>query len=181
MNEQYNQLLCRCALHDYKAFQQLYNLTSAKLFAIAKRILSNDELAEDALQEAMIKVWHNSDKYQPDRSNAMTWMARIVRNQSLDILRSRTRINNKLDASIEVESLNSLLSGNFVADHDPSLSISVQTCIDKIQQQQKLCINMIFLMGHTYKEVGNALDKPIGTVKGWVHRGLKELRKCLDH
>lgn len=181
MNEQCNQLLSRCALRDYDAFRQLYVLASPKLFAVARRILNNDRaLAEEALQEAMIKVWRNSTAYRPDLSNAMTWMTRIVRNQSLDLLRSRIRFDNHLDRNADASSLDQLLSFEANKEHDPSLSISIQICMETILKQHKRCISMIYLTGCTYKEVAEALDKPIGTVKGWVHRGLEGLKKCLE-
>lgn len=181
MNEECNQLLCKCALKDYKAFQQLYNLASPKLFAVSKRILNNNnELAEEALQEAMIKIWHKSDVYRPDLSNAMTWMTRIVRNQSLDLLRSQIRLNTHFDIYAEVDALNQLISVDVNLEHDSSLTISLQACMETIQKQHKQCISMIYLMGCTYKEVAEVLGRPIGTVKGWVHRGMEDLKKCLQ-
>lgn len=180
MNERYNELLCRCALQDYEAFQQLYNLTSPRLFTVARRILNNNEQAEEVLQEAMIKIWRKSNSYRPDLSNAMTWMTRIVRNQTLDYLRSQVRINNHIDTNIEIESLNQLLFASPESQNDPLLTASIQTCMDTIQQQHKQSISMIYFMGLTYKEVARSLDRPIGTIKGWVHRGLEGLKKCLD-
>jgi RNA polymerase sigma-70 factor, ECF subfamily len=182
MNEKCNYLLSRCALKDYESFKQLYNLASPKLFAVAMRILSKKELSEEVLQEAMIKIWNKASSYRPDLSNAMTWMTRIVRNQALDYLRSQKRMHATIDPNVEWESLEQLLNGDdSEEDHnDPILKRAMQKCLDSIQAQQKQCISMIYFFGNTYKEIATTLDKPIGTVKVWVHRGLEDLRKCLD-
>lgn len=181
MNNRCNELLSRCALQDYESFQQLYKLSSPRLFAVAKHILNNNEQAEEVLQEAMIKIWRKSNSYRPDLSNAMTWMTRIVRNQTLDYLRSQVRVNTHIDTNIDVETLNQLLFASPESKNDPLLTASIQACMDTIQQQHKQSISLIYFMGLTYKEVAKSLDRPIGTIKGWVHRGLEGLKLCLDH
>src|SRR3546814_15853808 len=82
-----SQLLARCSLGDQAAFAGLYEATSAKLFGVALRILRREAWAEEALQEAYVKIWRHAESYNPARGRPMTWMINVVRNQALDLLR----------------------------------------------------------------------------------------------
>src|SRR3546814_9855681 len=82
-----SQLLARCSLGDQAAFAGLYEATSAKLFGVALRILRREAWAEEALQEAYVKIWRHAESYNPERGRPMTWMINVVRNQALDLLR----------------------------------------------------------------------------------------------
>lgn len=82
------QLISRCALKGQDTFKALYQLTSAKLFGVALRILKQEARAEEALQESCLKIWRNAADYSSQRGRPMTWLISIVRNQSLDMLRA---------------------------------------------------------------------------------------------
>ena len=85
--DQLNELLLRSAHRDAEAFSQLYRLASPRLYALCKRLMRDDELAEDVLQEGFVKIWNNAGAFVAGRGSAMTWMTTIVRNQALDKLR----------------------------------------------------------------------------------------------
>jgi RNA polymerase sigma-70 factor (ECF subfamily) len=80
-------LLAACAQGDRAAFEQLYRQTSAKLFGVALRIVRQEDLAEDVLQDCYIRIWNRAGDYREGLAAPMTWMASIVRNRSLDWLR----------------------------------------------------------------------------------------------
>src|SRR3546814_7145609 len=69
-----SQLLARCSLGDQAAFAGLYEATSAKLFGVALRILRREAWAEEAQQEAYVKIWRHAESYNPARGRPMTWM-----------------------------------------------------------------------------------------------------------
>jgi len=79
-------LLARCALGDQGAFTRLYEETSGKLYGVAMHIL-RDSRAEEVMQDAYVRIWHRAADYRPDKGSAMAWMASIVRNRALDLLR----------------------------------------------------------------------------------------------
>jgi hypothetical protein len=65
-NRQLQALLAACVLRDRRAFAQLYELTSAKLYGVVLRILNREDWAQDCLQETYIKVWNKAEHYRPD-------------------------------------------------------------------------------------------------------------------
>ena len=82
-------LMARVALGDQAAFAELYRQSSSHLYGVAVRILKDGGLAEEILQEAFVSVWHHAGSYEAAKSQPSTWLAAIVRNRSLDLLRKR--------------------------------------------------------------------------------------------
>ena len=80
-------LLSATAQGDKQAFTNLYNTTSGQLFAVSLKMLGRRELAEEVLQEAYVKIWHNAAEYQHGKGAVLTWMISIVRYRALDMLR----------------------------------------------------------------------------------------------
>ena len=170
--------LQRVANGDRAAFERVYNATSAKLFGIVYRILRGREAAEDILQDVYVKIWQQAGRFIPERASPITWMATIARNRALDEVRRR-----QLD-----------ISGNddeFMTAADPSLSPETRTeineeyrrferCLDELDTQRGDVVKQAYLDGFSRQELAERFGQPIGTIKTWLHRGLKQLRDCLE-
>tara|TARA_B110000211_G_scaffold161031_1_gene182126 strand:+ start:7856 stop:8296 length:441 start_codon:yes stop_codon:yes gene_type:complete len=87
INTELEPLLAQIANQHEPSLKRLYQLTNANLFALALRILQQRDLAEDCLQLAFVKVWHNSQQFNATKAKPITWLNAIVRNQALDLLR----------------------------------------------------------------------------------------------
>jgi RNA polymerase sigma-70 factor (ECF subfamily) len=174
--------LAAAALHDKHAFQQLYQACSSKLFGFAVRILGKHELAEEAVQDAFVSIWHSAAAYQPHLAAPMTWMATIVRNKALDILR-RTDDTVELDmdefdsdmmhAREPQSSASDLLE---LSDHARALA----QCMAGLEGSHRQAIGMAYLHDLSHSEVAQRLSLPIGTVKTWIRRGLERLKLCMN-
>ena len=84
-------LLHACAQGRQAAFQELYREVSPQLFAVLVRILKRRDLAEEALQDALLSVWRNAGSYAAGKGAPMTWMVSICRYRALDMLRREKR------------------------------------------------------------------------------------------
>src|SRR4051794_36315097 len=91
--QQLAKLLEATARGDRAAFESLYGLTSSRLLGSGVRLLRRRELAEDALQEVFVKVWHRAGDYQTERGSVMCWLHTIMRNEAFDRLRSRKPVS----------------------------------------------------------------------------------------
>lgn len=173
-------LLAAVALQDRKAFRALYDATSAKLFGVALRVLRKDELAEDAVQDAFVAIWHAASGYQPHLAAPLTWMVTIVRNKALDILR-RARAGG---AGVQVElddadGLADTAAGPYELAQASRDALALADCMDTLAGRQRQAIGMAYLHDLSHSEVAGRLGLPIGTVKTWIRRGLDRLRECL--
>ncbi|MEE9277201.1 MAG: sigma-70 family RNA polymerase sigma factor, partial [Dehalococcoidia bacterium] len=83
-------LLRRIADGDDDALRELYRAYARLAFTLAYRILGHEDRAEDAVQEAFLRVWRNADRFDRSKGAFTTWFGRIVRNLCIDMLRRRT-------------------------------------------------------------------------------------------
>src|SRR6266852_1462692 len=90
-------LIAAVAKGDEAAFERLYVATRAKLFGVVLRILRRQDLAEEVIQEAYVKIWNNAGQFNPALASPITWMVSIARNRAIDVVRKRT------ETSIEEE------------------------------------------------------------------------------
>lgn len=169
-------LLSATAQGNKQAFAKLYNATSAKLFAISLKMLSNRAHAEEALQDAFVKIWHNASDYQVTKGTVISWMISIVRYRSLDSLRyHKVRKEQSLadDSAISDDLTDSPLAIDY---EDKSKLVD---CIEQLDEQQKQAIHLAYYKGLTHSELVDHIDTPLGTVKSWIRRGLQQLQRCL--
>src|SRR5262245_12329486 len=84
-------LLQACASGDQTALHSLYIGTAPQLFGLALRILRSRELAEEIVQDSFLLVWRHAHAFNPARGSAMAWLASVVRNRCMDVMRQRGR------------------------------------------------------------------------------------------
>lgn len=174
--------LLGAARRDARAFQALYAATSPKLFGFALRILRKHELAEEALQDAFVSIWHAAGTYQASLAAPMTWMAAIVRDKALDILR-RAGSAPDIDAArfdAEVMShMDDTGAGPAQALQASSEARALAHCMAALERAQRQAIGLAFFHDLSHGEVAQQLALPTGTVKTWIRRGLAKLKTCL--
>ncbi len=171
--------LGRAGQGDRIAFRAVYEATSAKLFGVTLRILSDRQLAEDVLQDTYLTVWRKAGSFDPSRASPITWLVTIARNRAIDRLRSggAARRSTPIDEAFEV------------ADDGPSPAQSLEVgddvrrlndCLDQLDGRTGGAIRTAFIEGVTYDTLATRENVPLGTMKSWIRRGLLRLRACLD-
>jgi RNA polymerase sigma-70 factor (ECF subfamily) len=175
-------LLAAVALRDGAAFRRLYDATSAKLFGFALRILKKEELAQEALQDGFVAIWHAASLYQPHLAAPLTWMATIVRNKALDLYRRRPHEIEldaaQLDQDI-VQAVPDPRAGPQDAAELSSDAVALARCMAALEGLHRQAIGLAYYHDLSHSEIAGQLQLPIGTVKTWIRRGLEKLRHCL--
>ena len=171
-------MLVATGREDRPAFQNLYRLTSAKLFGICLRICGERQAAEDVLQEVYISIWRRAGGYEPGRASPISWLATIARNRAIDWRRAKgVRPTSAISEASEIPSADpSAVDQLLLAEEDRKLHL----CLDSLDASQRDAIRTAFFDGLTYAELAERRDVPLGTMKSWVRRGLIRLRDCLD-
>ncbi|WP_187424872.1 RNA polymerase sigma factor [Marinomonas sp. IMCC 4694] len=172
-HRQVKALMYRIQQQDSLALSMLYQLTSAKLFGLIYRIVKEEAEAEDVLQEVFLKIWLNASKFS-GKGSAWAWLCVMSRNSSLDRWR---KIQQHPHISTEDSSdlLDLLVEENDLSDH-----IAMNRCLYSLKEQARNCILKSYLYGHSHSDLAKAMSVPLGTMKAWVRRGLKELKECLE-
>ncbi len=171
--------LGRAGQGDRIAFRAVYEATSAKLFGVTLRILSDRQLAEDVLQDTYLTVWRKAGSFDPSRASPITWLVTIARNRAIDRLRSGgpARRATSIDEAFDI------------ADDGPSPARSLEAgddvrrlndCLEQLDDRTGGAIRTAFIEGVTYDTLATRENVPLGTMKSWIRRGLLRLRACLD-
>lgn len=172
-------LLSSSALGDKQAFEELYNLSSPKLYAVCLKIMGRKDLAEEALQDAFINIWHHAQNYRPDKAAVMTWMVTIVRNKCFDMLRDRPQeLDLKEDVFYEQWASDDL--GPFEKTAEKSEVRALLSCMKTLSPTQRQAIVLSYFHGMAHEQLAMHLAQPLGSIKTWVRRGLIALKSCLS-
>ncbi|HMJ93408.1 MAG TPA: sigma-70 family RNA polymerase sigma factor [Allosphingosinicella sp.] len=150
---------------DRSALKHLYDRFGARLYGMAHRILRDQALAEDALQEAFVKIWRNAGKFDPERGSATGWVAIIVRRAAFD-LRPRDLVLEPSDIPAEQPEMEMLHPG-------------LARALDSLPETHRKALLLMYVYGLTHSELAAAMGAPLGTVKSWVRRGAAALKEAL--
>ncbi len=153
-----NELLAKSPI----GVQALYDKYANALFGVLVKMINNQELAEDLLQQAFIKIWYSFDTYNASKGRLFTWMIAITKNLARDCLRSKSY---NQDLTTEPLAFNS----DYVERHNSVTfntdTIGIKMWVDKLKPEHKDIVNLIYYQGYTQKEVAEELKIPLGTVK----------------
>lgn len=161
---------------DRKAFSQLYDNYSSALYGVVFRVVQEEEMAQDVLQEVFLKIWENIAGYDASKGRLFTWMLNIARNASIDKTRS---------AEFKKVAKNQPLEDTFrkVERRNPVENkiefIGIRGLVDKLKPEHKSIVDLIYLQGYTQSEVAEELNIPLGTVKTRVKLAINHLRELI--
>lgn len=165
-------LVARLRARDTSAMEMLYDMYSANLYGIVLQIVKIEETAEDVLQEALVKIWHSFDKYDPAKGRLFTWMLNICRNQAIDTIRSKQhRVNSK------TEDFSPNVRSGFSAEEFKPEHIDVRDMIENLSPEQKQVIDLMYFEGLSQSEIADSYNIPLGTVKTRARSAVKLLSK----
>lgn len=153
-----------------------YQLTALKdrLFRFARRIVGDAALAEDVVQEVVIKVWKGREETQPD--NLEAYCLRLTKNLSIDKTRSKHYQSSTLEGPVEVPHYQHT---PYEQTEQNDLLQHVERLMKGLPQKQQLVLQLRDVEGLTYREIGQALDLSDSDVKVTLYRARKVLRQQL--
>ena len=175
-------LLAAIAAGDRAAFRQLYGRHSGALFALALRLVGDRGAAEEALQDAFVKIWRHATDYDARLSRPFTWAVTILRRICIDHLRRQGRRPGVLPlpeddaAPVEFSTGENIRRAAEVKETTERLRATLAT----IAPPQRDALELALFSTLTHAEIAARLAQPAGTVKTWIRRGLLELRATLN-
>ncbi len=154
------------------AISTLYDNYAPVLFTIITKIVADNQMAEEALQNVFIKVWFNIESYNSTKGSLFTWLINISRNEAIDVLRSKRYKHYFANRSLE--SADMLFSNNTLVSRLDD--IGFQKLLGQLEPSEKTVIELIYYRGYTCVEIAEILHIPLGTVKTKMQRAYKKLR-----
>jgi len=169
-------ILHRIAAGDKTAVQDCLKKYGGLVWALARRMLSNQDDAEDAVQEIFIDVWRNAARYDEAQSSETTFVAMIARRRLIDRLRKSGRRPN-------INSLEDLVQEpSKRGDLEMQVSMEAKEAakeMENLRPEQRQVLQLSIFQGLSHQEIANLTQMPIGTVKTHARRGLLQIREAL--
>ena len=169
-------LVALAARSEQSALAELYDRFGRPAYGLALRILRDESLAEDAVQEAFLTLWRTAARFVPERGKASTWILTLVHRRAVDLVRREER--RRADA---LEQAPEQVSRDTV-DEEAWLRLQrerVQDALRKLPDQQREAIELAYYGGFTQSELAERLGQPLGTIKSRMFMGLARLRELL--
>ena len=152
----------------------LYEYYGDALFGVISKVLTDPDLAQDALQETFIKVWKKGKSYDSEKAKLFTWLYRIAYNTAIDKVRS---LNKKTSKEIQIDASNVYTLTGDSLNQD---ALDIQKHLNSLDLKYQIVIQALFFEGMTQQEASDELDIPLGTIKSRLKIGLRELKKIYD-
>ncbi len=168
-------LVQRLRDRDEGAMTIFYDKYSAALYGVILRVVKTEEIAEDVLQEAMVKIWHSFPSYDASKGRLFTWVMNVCRNLAIDKIRSRQyRVGNRTQPIEDSAVLRLAAEPSFRPEH-----IGLQDMTKQLNPDQRQIVDLLYFGGFTQSEVAEELNLPLGTVKTRARAAIKVLSKLI--
>jgi len=168
-------LVALLARSEQSALAELYDRYGRVAYGLALRVLRDEALAEDAVQEGFLAVWRTAARYMPERGKASTWILTLVHRRAVDVVRreERRRADSLEDATEP---------GGGDVHEDAWLRLQrerVQEALRQLPDPQREALELAYYGGFTQSELAERLGLPLGTIKSRMFAGLSRLRELL--
>ena len=168
-------LVALVARSDETALAELYDRFGRVAYGLARRILRDDALAEDAVQEGFLAAWRSAGRFVPERAKASTWLLTLVHRRAVDLVRKEERRRTEaLDERAQ--------AADGPTDEAVWLRFErerVQQALARLPDQQREALELAYYGGFTQSELAERLGQPVGTIKSRMFTGLSRLRDLL--
>ena len=168
-------LLAQIALGDEPALAELYDRFGRIAYGLAVKVLRDQALAEDAVQDAFLGAWRTAAAFDPKRGTVSTWLMTLVHRRAVDLVRREDRRRTDVldDAPV---------AAGETTDEQAAVREErrrVQAALAKLPADQREALELAYYGGLTQSELAERLGVPIGTVKSRMFAGLGKLRDLL--
>jgi RNA polymerase sigma-70 factor (ECF subfamily) len=165
---------------DPQAMSDLYDRYGRITFALIFRVVRNEAVAEDLVQETFLRVWNRVQAFDHEKGALGAWVLAVARNRAIDYLRS---VEGRMTQSaFDLEKLEQ--PGHFINMENSILNMdrvrALRGAFEKLTPNQRLVLELAYYEGLSQTEMADRLKQPLGTVKTWVRTALKLLRDELD-
>jgi RNA polymerase sigma factor (sigma-70 family) len=177
-NAELANLVSAVGRRDRLAFKRLYAVAAPKLFGLILRILRDRAMAEDVLQDVFARVWQSAEGFSPDAGSAMAWLSTIARNRAIDMLRSKGPPLAAPDE--EGTDYYERLAAPGDPEADMTNLAALRHCLGEIEEPARSCVLLAYYEGYSREELATRFERPVNTIKTWLHRSLAALKTCLE-
>jgi RNA polymerase sigma-70 factor, ECF subfamily len=177
-----DQLVQRMSEGDVDALNVLYDRYARAVFSFAVRIVRDGRIAEEVLQEAFMRSWQQSGRFELNRGNYASWLLSITHNLAIDEVRKSQRrpqradmvdisdvLRSEVDTTVNIEE----------AAEASELRGVIRAAMDHLPEPQRRVIELAYFEGLSQREIAAFLNEPLGTIKTRMRLGMQKLKDVL--
>lgn len=147
------------------------------MFGVISRIITNEDIAEEILHDAFLRIWDRIDSYDASKGRLFTWMLNIARNLAID--KTRSKEISKDRKTDDISDLVNRIDRKEQAEQNVD-AIGLKEMLSKLPDDQAFVVEYLYLKGYTQSELADDFNIPLGTVKTRLRLGMIELRRILN-
>lgn len=164
---------------DGSALEALYGRYGRAAYALARRILTDQVLAEDVVQEVFLAVWRDAGRFDARRGGFSTWLLTMTHHKAVDSVRREENLRKRRAPADALDLAES-------ADPDVDEEVwslvrreHVRAALADLPDPQREALGLAYFGGYTQREIAGITGTPLGTVKTRMLAGMKKLRDVL--
>jgi len=176
-------LVAHVARGDSAALETLYERYASTVLGISLKIIGDQAVAEDVLQETFWRVWRHAASFQAQLGSFTSWLFRITRNLAIDMYRQRSTRPPSLDTVDDGSEFDQIPdpTANVAEQAQSSLRYQqVRKALATLPMLQRQVIEMAYFSGMTRQEIAEATGEALGTIHTRARLGLQKLRLELE-
>lgn len=173
-------LVARVTEGDGRALEALYRRYGRACYSLARRILTDENLAQDAVQEAFLTVWRDAARFDAARGGFSSWLLSMTHHKAVDCVRREENLRKRRTGADALDTLES--EAPQVEDAVWSLlrRERVRSVLAELPDPQREALTLAYFGGFTQREIAGLTQTPLGTVKTRMLAGMRRMRDSLD-
>ncbi|MEP7055253.1 MAG: sigma-70 family RNA polymerase sigma factor [Actinomycetota bacterium] len=172
-------LVTRVAEGEAAALEALYHRYGRVAYSLARRILGDEQLAQDVVQEVFLTIWRDAIKFDSTRGQVSTWLLTMTHHKSVDSVRKEENLRKRREPADVLE----FQDAGVNVDEDVWTGIKrerVRAALGRLPEVQRQAIGLAYFGGYTQREIAKLTDTPLGTVKTRMLAGMRRMRDGLE-
>ena len=175
------QLITLIANGEKDALEVFYNRYARPVFSLARYMLRDPSLAEEATQDVFLNLWLKAASYNPERGAPKSWFMSVAHHRIVDVIKSRNRrLQSSNSAPHELLDLHPT-AGDSTEDaaHRNIARDEILEVLGRLPEEQRRVLVMAYFEGYSQSEIASRLGEPLGTVKTRARLGIQKLRAAM--
>lgn len=165
---------------DGRALETLYARYGKACFSLARRILVDEQFAQDCVQEVFLVVWKDASRYDPTKGAFSTWLLSMTHHKAVDAVRREETLRRRRAGA---GALDDAVSDAPAVDDQAWTTLRqerVRAVLDRLPAPQREALTLAYFGGYTQREIAGLTDTPLGTVKTRMLAGMARMKAGLE-
>ena len=165
---------------DPEALEALYGRYGRACYGLARRILTDEQLAQDVVQEVFLAVWRDVSRFDATRGGFSTWLLSMTHHKAVDSVRREEKLRKRRTSADLLDTRESEAPKVDEAVWSLVRRERVREVLKTLPQPQREALTLAYFGGYTQREIAGLTATPLGTVKTRMLAGMKRMKESLD-